>query len=217
MKKIFAFILGALIAIPAISQTTELVEIIKRWPNRIDVNVTHGLVHKRLVSDQNDSAFYFHANGKQFIATTNFHEIGLPPIDPPPVPLYDTIDNAPSQQIVYGGTWAYAGVNGHYKNTISFSATTNSFIEFTNVTGKEINLFFERKSTHGMAEIILNGVAQVPLIDLYTSTQPELKKQLLYNATLRPGPNTIRIRVTGAKNPASTFQWVVFDFATLLK
>lgn len=134
----------------------------------------------------------------------------------PTIPLYDTIDSAPSQQIVYGGTWAHVVVSGHHKNTISFSNTSNSYIEF-NVTGKQINLFFERKSTHGMTEIILNGVAQVPLIDLYTATRPELKKQLLYSAMLRPGPNTIRIRVTGAKNPASSSQYVVFDFATVMK
>lgn len=215
MKKLLILILGIIVALPAICQVgTQLVEVSKIYEKK-EIMVSHGLTYRYDVGTQNDTARYFNPGDKQWTATINFQQKGLPPVDP--VPLYDTIDSAPSQQIVYGGTWAYANVIGHHKTTISFSSTANSFIEFTNVTGKQINLFFEKKSTHGMAEIILNGVAQVPLIDLYTATQPEIKKQLLYNAVLKPGPNTIRIRVTGAKNPASSFQWVVFDFATVTK
>jgi hypothetical protein len=86
--KILILFLGIITAIPAICQTPqpELVEVIRRWPNRIDINVTNGMVHKRVVSDQSDSAFYYHANGKKYLATTTFTEIGgvvVPPVTTP--------------------------------------------------------------------------------------------------------------------------------------
>lgn len=130
-----------------------------------------------------------------------------------PAPLI--IDDSLSQQIIYSGTWAHVRVVGQMNNTISYSGTTNSTIEIGNLTGKSIELYFERKNTHGMAEIFVNGVAQTPLVNLYSPT--ELKQQLVFSKALTAGVNTIKIRVTGAKDPLSSSTFVVFDYLKVIK
>lgn len=129
------------------AQKPELVEVINRWPNRVDINVTDGLVHKRLVSETSDTAFYFHANGKEYIATTTFKEIVTNP------PVWTKVDHTAS------GTWRKSTKTGSYNNTITWSCLTGNSFEYQ-FEGAGIRWIVEQLSTHGKAKIEIDGVSE---------------------------------------------------------
>src|SRR5688500_12699124 len=121
----------------------ELVEVIRRWPKKVDVNVTDGMVHKRIVSDQQDTAFYFHAQGKKFIATTTFKEIGVV------TPTDDTTKIDGAKATFSAGQWVTgSGQTGWYKTTIAYSNTPNATATFS-FTGTGVQLWAEKLPSHG--------------------------------------------------------------------
>ncbi len=92
------------------------------------------------------------------------------------------------------GTLSYSNVGGAYL-TISF-------------VGNKIEWFSEKKYTHGIAAVSLDGGPE-QLVDLYASNQ--VQTYVYSTNTLAQGTHTLKIRVTGQKNPASTGYYVLHD------
>jgi hypothetical protein len=93
-------------------------------------------------------------------------------------------------------TYANAS-GGTYHTTITNNATVD--IAFN---GKRIDLIGIKASFMGIANVILDGGAPIP-VDCYAPTQ--LDKQVLWSSgTIADGEHTLRIVYTGTKNPLST-------------
>lgn len=149
-----------------------------------------------------------------------------PPITPPDIPFVDTdnaVRGAQGYQWNYVSTWATpgTGVAGWYNGTLDYTGTTNAYAEFT-FNGTRVQFYTEKKSTHGIAEISLDGVV-VDTVDLYLASPADgLQQQLVFDSgdaddpdneeDLAQGVHTFKIRCTGTKNASSSAYYVLVDY-----
>lgn len=113
----------------------------------------------------------------------------------------------------YIGTWKHnTSSPNFYKGTLSYSNQTNAYI-MLNFTGDGVKWIAEKKSTHGKAAVSLDG-GQEQMIDLYAAVET---RETVYQTpnTLQQGVHTLKIRVTGEKDAASTGTYVVHDFFSI--
>ena len=190
------------------AQTQELVEVIRRWPNRIDVTVTDGLVHKRVVSDQSDSAFYFHSNGKKYLATTTFKEIGTttPPVEVPSV--LGSIDNVDARN-VYFGNWLSFNNAVFHNGTSTYATVVNSTITITFI-GKRIEWWTEKTRNKGIAGLSIDNGPEIN-VDIYANTTVNGTEKVWESPLLSAGQHTLKIRLTNTKNPLATETTIIHD------
>lgn len=103
--------------------------------------------------------------------------------------LISKVDNNSGQ--TFTGTWQHPTLSGHYNNTISWSCTAGSTTTHK-FNGRGIRWIGEKLSTHGNAEISIDGVV-VATVNCYNETI--LRQQVLYeNLRLSPGDHTIVIK-----------------------
>lgn len=211
--------------ITAIGQTgTQLVEISKIYEKK-EIMIYQGLIHKYDIGTQFDTARYFNPGDKRWRATITFHEWGVPIDSIPDNPITDIpsiIDNAPLPGVVdYAGTgWAHAtgstdNLGGTWLNgTFSFNNSNNSYVTIT-WTGFRIQVYTEKKNTHGQIAISINNGAE-KIKDLYTIGT--LKGQLVYDTAFAThATRTIKIRTTNTKNPSSTQFWNILDYVKVYR
>lgn len=94
-------------------------------------------------------------------------------------------------------------------------------ISYSNVTGATITMQFwgfridwisEKYVSHGIIGVSIDGGAET-LVDQYLSAASPLTQQVLFaSPILTQGLHTIRLRVTGTKNAASSNTYVVHDY-----
>jgi bacillopeptidase F len=109
-------------------------------------------------------------------------------------------------QVRYGG---WQGVNHSSANggTYRQSAVEDATARFS-LTGTEVAWITAQGTDKGIAEVSIDEVSQ-GIFDLYS---PTTQWQVAYTFSGLPyGSHTLAVRVTGAKNAASTGQWVVVD------
>jgi hypothetical protein len=114
-----------------------------------------------------------------------------------------------SHQQQYVGTWVHNSTSpDFYKGTLSYSNTMHDYILITFV-GNHISWTAEKKNTHGYAAVSLDGGSERS-IDLYSATP---QRPVVYESpnTLQQGTHTLKIRVMGIKNAASTGTYIVHD------
>jgi hypothetical protein len=118
--------------------------------------------------------------------------------------------------ITYTGSWtpgdtgrAWSGTSANTgAGTVARAATAGSRAEFA-FTGTSVSWLGFRAPWAGMADVSVDGGA-VTRIDLYSPT--EFVQTVVFTATgLTAGGHTLRIDVTGQKNPAATAAWVAVD------
>ncbi|TDO54400.1 GH43 family beta-xylosidase [Kribbella sp. VKM Ac-2527] len=136
----------------------------------------------------------------------------LPSGDPgaPTSVINDTDTGTGLNQIEYAGTWnsgsgcgtqCFWG-NDHWTGIANASAA----IRFN---GTKVALLSVLDVGNGIAAISIDGGPE-QRVDYYSSIR--VGEQLIYvSPTLAPGPHTLKIRVTGDKNPASTSTQVSLD------
>lgn len=132
------------------------------------------------------------------------------------VPTEVFIDNNPNETInsqlvntyAPGSAWTPTSVTGHYNNTISYSNIANSTL-VTKFTGTKIVWIAEKDKHLGKIGVSIdNGLETV--VDQYNATN--LKQQSLFTRDgLTRGLHTIKLRVTGEKNAASSNTFCVHD------
>ena len=118
----------------------------------------------------------------------------------------------PDPALNYAGTWSHVAnqsyTGGDYKNTESFSDTTGDSMSVT-FTGTAVQYIAPTASNHGIAGVYLDGT-QVATVDGYSSGTDF--QQVLYSASgLADTTHTLKIVVTGQKNPASGGTFVSID------
>ena len=122
---------------------------------------------------------------------------------------YDDADAA----LQYAGAWSHVGpevgyTSGEYQKTESFSSTADDSVTVP-FTGTSIRWIASKAGNHGIADVYLDGV-QVATVDGYSSST--VNQQVQYSKTgLTDGSHTLKIVVTGEKNPASSGTFVSVD------
>ena len=114
-----------------------------------------------------------------------------------------------NQNNYVGAGWIHGTTtNTFYNSTHSASRIAGAYAVVT-FEGKKFEWYTEKKNTHGIAAISIDGGAEI-LIDLYSSTEQHL---IVYTSPLlSTGTHTFKIRATGTKNPASTNYYAIHDY-----
>ncbi len=125
-----------------------------------------------------------------------------------PAPTYTQVDDT-SGLIGYNGTWSHIARAQSFDGTISYSHAANAYAEYT-FNGTGIKLYTQKGPGAGIFDIYLDGVL-ADTYDSYSSTG--MHQQLAYDQQgLSSGSHTIKIVVTGTKNPNASNDYVHFDY-----
>lgn len=104
-------------------------------------------------------------------------------------------------------TWTHTTVAGHHNNTISFSGVANSSL-VTKFTGTKIVWIGEKDKHLGKVAVSIDNGPET-IVDQYNATN--LKQQALFTKEVTAGLHTIKLRLTGEKNAASSGIYCVHD------
>lgn len=108
----------------------------------------------------------------------------------------------------YNTPWNQVNKSGYYNGTASHSTTTGNYAQLS-FTGSSVKVVSKKGSNCGIADIYLDGVL-VASFDCYSPS--EIFQVTVYeNNSLEYGPHTIRIQVSGNKNPASSSRTIYID------
>ena len=112
----------------------------------------------------------------------------------------------------YTGNWSHVSnqsyTGGDYEKTESFSDTTGDSVSVT-FTGTAVQWIAPNASNHGIADVYLDG-NQVATVDGY-SPGSEFQQVLYSVSGLTDTSHTLKIVVSGQKNPASGGTYVSID------
>lgn len=135
---------------------------------------------------------------------------------PPPDEII-LLDNVGPHNI-YTGAWTHAANNtwnaNHHNKTISYTYEVNATVTVS-FNGKKVELFAEKRFNHGIAALSIDSGPEV-MIDQYANDQTN-NTQKLYEQVLTPGNHTLKLRMTGTKNPAATEANIMFDYIRVTK
>jgi hypothetical protein len=136
---------------------------------------------------------------------------------PPYVEVDDTVQGTGTDQFNYvGGGWGHASGEGApanpYDGTNSYDLTTGDYATMT-FNGTQIAYHAVTDSKHGIAAVSIDGGPET-LVDLYSPSR--IGDVLVWTSPVLPaGVHTLKIRVTGTKNPASSDYYVIIDRAEI--
>jgi hypothetical protein len=107
-----------------------------------------------------------------------------------------------NNQFNYQGTWSYYGLQtGAYGNDNHWSSTTNNYYTFQ-FSGQQARVYASMAPNNGIAAFSVDNGADT-YFDAYAATRVD-NVFLFATPTLGNGTHTLKVRVTGLKNPAST-------------
>ena len=110
--------------------------------------------------------------------------------------------------VKYTGAWSTSALAGMSGGTHASSHVTSATATFA-FTGSRVRWVGKKAPNYGKAWVGIDASAPV-LVDLY-SAKPANQQRLFESALLRSGAHTITIRVSGARNPKSTYHYVAVD------
>lgn len=130
----------------------------------------------------------------------------------PPIPssaLRPGTYNDTSTQLAYSANWSTSTGAGKYNSDDHYSSTADASLSFT-FDGPQVEIYGAVDAHHGIAAVSVDGGAEVT-VDQYSATR--LDNALLFrsNSSLASGAHTIRLRVTGTKNSASSSTVIAVD------
>jgi O-glycosyl hydrolase len=106
-----------------------------------------------------------------------------------------------NNQFNYQGTWSYYGSqSGAYNNDNHWSSTTNDYFTFQ-FTGQQARVYASMAPNGGIAAFSVDNGPET-YFDTYTATRAD-NVSLFATPTLSNSTHTLKVRVTGLKNPAS--------------
>lgn len=114
----------------------------------------------------------------------------------------DNITGTGLNQFNYSGSWSYyANQTGAYDNDNHWSSTTNNYYTFE-LSGQQARVYASMAPNGGIAAFSVDNGAET-YFDTYAATRID-DVFLFATPTLGNGTHTLKVRVTGLKNPAST-------------
>lgn len=125
------------------------------------------------------------------------------------VDVNDNTTGTGGNQFQYSGNWTYgAAGSGSYQSDQHTASDTDAYAAFTFV-GTAVKLYGAKDPAYGIAAFSIDGGAELN-VDAYAAARAE--HALLYTSpTLPKGTHTLKIRVTGNKNTASSGTAVAVD------
>ncbi|UVI32620.1 alkaline phosphatase family protein [Paenibacillus spongiae] len=107
-------------------------------------------------------------------------------------------------QLKFTGGWSHGGD--------SYTNEKDAYFELT-FTGKQVQLYGAKDKAHGIAAISIDGGPET-MVDLYASARAN---QIYFTSPELPsGTHTVKVRVTGDKNPQSQNSYVVMENAQIV-
>lgn len=179
-----------------------LVEISKEYTTK-EIPVIDGMTYKYTIGSQNDTARYFNPNGEVLEATITFKKPGG---TVPPVFVTEKVDG---ERATFTGTWTRGittapGWYGVPSPTIAYSNSVGASVSYT-FTGTKVELWGERRTTHGTGTVSIDNGAAQPV----TFVGPSALPVLIYSSTDLPlGSHTIRLSVVSGYNLLDYFSVV---------
>ena len=122
---------------------------------------------------------------------------------------YDDVDAA----LQYAGAWTHAAnlswTAADFDNSESFSTTTGDSMSVT-FTGTAVRWIGPTNTNGGIADVYIDGT-RAATVDTYAANGKTFQQILFADSSLAAGTHTLKIVVTGQRNPASTAATVVVD------
>jgi len=125
--------------------------------------------------------------------------------------LDDATLGAAINQFNYSGSgWTHGTTTQHsyYQNTVSYSNVTSNSATVS-FSGSKVEMITAKDTHHGIVAVSVDNGPET-LVDLYSATRQE--NVSVYNKVLTEGSHTIKMRVTGTKNQASSGLYAVLDY-----
>jgi hypothetical protein len=120
-----------------------------------------------------------------------------------------------SNQFFFTGSgWVHSAgtTDPYYQNTVSYSNQTGNYV-VVRFYGTKVEFFGAKASHHGIAAISIDNGQEI-FVDQYAS-QRQNNAKIFESQTLVRGEHSIKIRVTGTKNTASSNTYVIVDYVAL--
>ncbi len=123
----------------------------------------------------------------------------------------DSVTGSGTNQFNYVGTWPSSyragcyGSNNHYSNT---AGDTTSFT----FSGSQVTLYSSTDSVNGIMGVTVDGGIETP-VDTYGGAN--CNSPVYTSPLLSAGTHTIKVRVTGNKNPNATNSYIAIDRAVV--
>ena len=140
------------------------------------------------------------------VAVTTASSDGVTMVD-----IDDSMLGAGTNQFNYNGAWTHgANSSSAYLNeTCSYSNVASNYVTL-NFTGNKVELYTSLASSHGIAAVSVDNGPEKN-VDLYAATRQNFT-MVFSSGSLSQGNHSIKIRVTGSKNAASTGSYIVLDY-----
>ena len=109
-----------------------------------------------------------------------------------------------------GAGWVHGISSGdpYLNNTLSYSNVSNNSATVSFV-GNKVEVYSAKASHHGTVAVSIDNGPETQ-VDLYSASRQNFA--LVYESALSQGPHSIKMRVTGSKNPAATGAYVILDY-----
>lgn len=121
---------------------------------------------------------------------------------PPATTVNDNTTGSGNDQFDYHGAWGYyAGQSGAYDNDNHWSSTANDYYTFQ-FTGQQARVYASMSPNGGIAAFSVDNGAET-YFDTYAPSRTD-DVSLFATPTLANGVHTLKVRVTGLKNAASS-------------
>lgn len=121
---------------------------------------------------------------------------------PPATTINDNSTGTGTNQFSYSGSWSYdSSRSGAYHNDNHWSSTANNSYTFQ-FSGQQARVFASMAPNGGIAAFSVDNGAET-YFDTYAATRMD-DVSFFATPTLASGTHTMKVRVTGLKNPAST-------------
>lgn len=120
----------------------------------------------------------------------------------------DVSDDRDAGLVYTGGGWKSGNHDHTYYKTLSYSKTAGNSLEYK-FTGNSIDYIASTESNRGIVEVFLDGISQGEF-DLYSPTI-ERRMKIFSAVGLGDGEHTIKLVVTGKKNPNASDCYVDID------
>lgn len=126
----------------------------------------------------------------------------------PVITINDTVTGSGINQIEYFGDWGYSSNEVCYDSDNHWTNESSRYCVMT-FEGIQATYYAAQADNNGIAAVSVDGGPEV-MVDLYSPSSAPSSP--LYITLLLPyGKHTLKIRVTGDKNPNSEYSWVNVD------
>lgn len=175
--------------------------VITPWVGNLSVGVASSITEDTMLRDQSVKC-----------GASNCHDIASIDDDAPKSMDTYTPDKLQAgflpANIAVSGTWRYVSGSMYQLGRLHYSNYKDATFTFT-FTGERVELIADKDPYRGIAAVSVDGGAET-LVNLFNATTIT-QRRVWRSGELASGQHTIRVRVTGDKDPGARSNWVSVD------